>query len=122
MDSSPLVPIDVERALRVLLEPVLELADRDQASTPTTDHAQLMHDVFLQEVDADTKGVGRLALGKRQTSERSHVSSLALFLNRLTQDAHGPLSCDPLFSRPRAVPSSIARDSFGTVVARIRRS
>lgn len=56
---------------------------------------QLVHDVLLQEVDADTKGVGRLALGKRQTDERSRISPLTLLLDRLTQDAHGPKPNEP---------------------------
>lgn len=61
---------------------------------------QLVHDVLLQEVDADTKGVGRLALGKRQTDERSRISPLTLLLDRLTQDAHSPESGQPPFLPP----------------------
>lgn len=63
--SSPWAAVGVERAHRVLLEPALELANRDQTPAPATHYAQLVHDVDFEEVDADPQGFGRLALGER---------------------------------------------------------
>ena len=84
----------VEHAHRVLLEPALELSNRDQSSSTAANNPQLVHDVVLEEVDADAQGVGRLALRKRETTERSSDSSLVL--DRVTQGSHAPLSREPV--------------------------
>jgi hypothetical protein len=39
-----------------------------------------MHHVLVQQVEADAKGVGRLALGKRESAERSRISPFTLVL------------------------------------------
>src|SRR5436190_17982239 len=61
----------LERERRVRVQPALELADRDQSATATTHHAQLVHDVLLEEVDAETQGVGRLALGECEATKQA---------------------------------------------------
>jgi hypothetical protein len=115
VDSSPLVALTFECPHGVLLEPTLEFVDRDQSPTASSHHTQLVHDVRLQEVDTDAKGLGRLALGKRQSTERSRISSLTLVFDRLSQDAHTAESYDGQNRPPPKVECQSPRESLGKV-------
>jgi hypothetical protein len=83
---------------------IARLVDRDQPSTTPAHDTQLVHDVLLQEVDTDAKSVGRLALGKRKTTERSRFSPFTLVLDRLPQDAHAAESYERQKPLPRPSP------------------
>ena len=78
----------LEDQVRMLVEPALELADRDKPAAATAHNAQLVHDVLLEEVDANAQGVSRLALRERETAERGVGTSGTLIFDRPMAGAH----------------------------------
>ena len=97
----------LEHLMGPLLEPALEFADRDQPTAPTADDAQLVHDVLLEEVDADTQGVGRLGLGQRETADRGIRTICTLISNRLARRGH----TDPWLDDATDPPTTFAAHS-----------
>ncbi len=72
----------LNRQSSVLVEPALELADRNQSPATAADDAQLVHDVLLEEVDANAQGVSRLALREREPAELASDGSHVLLIDR----------------------------------------
>jgi hypothetical protein len=48
----------------VVLDPTLELSQRDQAAPAAADHPEVVEHVLLEEVDADAERVGGLRSGE----------------------------------------------------------
>jgi hypothetical protein len=59
---------------------------------PRRTNAQLVHDVLLEEVDADAQGVGRLLLRQGQAAERGVRRARLLVVESLPLSGHAPLS------------------------------
>ena len=55
-----------KREARALIEPALELPDGDESTSSAPDDAQLVHNVLLEEVDADTESLRSLSLRESQ--------------------------------------------------------
>ena len=115
----------LEDPVRVLFEPALELADRDQPAPATADDAQLMHDVLLEEVDTDAQGVSRLTLREGETTDRGVCTSCALVIDCLAEDAHAQPWRESGNRPPQATTSpKMSRPSWdwdGTIGTPIRR-
>jgi hypothetical protein len=80
----------------------LKLTDRDQATTATTHDAQHVHDVLLEEVDADTQGVGRFALRERKAAEQAS-SRLRCVVVESTARGHATTSNESSSPHPAAI-------------------
>ena len=104
----------LDRERGVGLQPGLQLSDRDQPASTTTHHAQLVHDVLLEEVDADAQGIGRLALRQRQAAQRSHARLRSVVLDP-ARGSHATTSDEPSFPHPRVARPAIPRGSRGAV-------
>src|SRR5215211_5406877 len=106
----------------VFVEPALQLADRNQSPAAAANDAQLLHNVLLEEVDADAKGVGCLTLREREATEHGPRLMHALVIEREPRGRHAPTSRNSARTHPCPWRVSLLRDSCGIVRTRVRRS
>jgi len=75
-----------ESTCRALVEPPPKLGDGNESAAATPDDAQLVHDVLLEEVDADPQRLGRFGLAQREA--RNAALCLELGVIELVRSFH----------------------------------